>query len=118
MIRGEQPMMRRVSIDRLVPETPTGHWDVVSRTVVDGRPLRLQVCEMGSDGGATAHAHDEQDQIFFLLEGALDVEGPGAETVTVRAGEALLIPAGCTHATVNHGRETARYLVLTLPTAT
>jgi quercetin dioxygenase-like cupin family protein len=108
--------MDLVRISELPSGVPDGHWGVASRLVEEavGR-LRVQMCEMAPDGGAESHAHAADDQMFVVLEGALEVRGEGGVTLVARAGEAVRIPAGDPHATVNGADGPARYVVLTYP---
>jgi quercetin dioxygenase-like cupin family protein len=108
--------MDLVRISELPTGVPDGHWGVAARLVeeAEGR-LRVQLCEMAPDGGAEPHAHDGQDQMFVVLEGALEVRGDGGPPLVARAGEAVRIPAGEPHATVNGAGGPACYLVLTYP---
>ena len=109
--------MELVRIDDLEPSVPDGHWGVVSRFVEQGQRLTVQFCHMAPDGGADPHVHNEQDQMFFVLRGALEVRGAADGVVVVRAGEALRIPAGACHATVSAHEGSTDYLVLTYPAA-
>ena len=56
------------------------------------------------DGGATLHAHSHpNEEVWHILEGEADLT-LGDETRCVRAGQAVVIPAGATHAAaVRHG---------------
>jgi len=48
------------------------------------------------------HTHDDEDELFWVVEGALDVmERDG--TVTLRAGEFCVVPRGREHRVVPHG---------------
>ena len=105
-----------VRVAALEPSTPGGHWGVDSRFILrDVDRLVLQHCEMAPVGGAEPHRHDDQDQIFYILGGRLRVTGADGSDLTVSAGDAVVIPAGAPHATVNDGDEPARYLVVTYP---
>ena len=42
------------------------------------------------------HKHDETDELFLILEGEFDMDFRD-RTVTVRAGELLIVPAGIEH---------------------
>jgi len=110
--------MELIRIAALEGATPADHWDVTARLVEEspGR-LRVQSCEMAPGGGAESHLHAGEDQMFVVLAGELAVEHEREETIVVREGEALRIPAGAPHATRNDGSAPARYLVLTFPTA-
>jgi quercetin dioxygenase-like cupin family protein len=109
--------MSPVRVAALEPSTPGGHWGVDSRFILrDADRLVFQHCEMEPGGGAEAHEHEDQDQIFYLLAGTLRVTSGDRDEVMLSAGDALVIPAGVPHATVNGGSDPARYLVLTYPT--
>lgn len=43
------------------------------------------------------HAHDEQDEFFFVLEGLFRIELDGAETVELGPRQAFSVPAGMRH---------------------
>lgn len=111
--------MRIVRPAELDASTPAGHWGVESRFLLrDPERLVFQVCQMEPGGGAELDAHVEQDQIFLVLDGRLHVASGDGPHLAVSEGEALLIPAGAPHATVNDDAGPARYLVLTYPAAT
>lgn len=48
------------------------------------------------------HTHDNEDELFFVLEGVLDVHEEN-ETVTLNAGEFCIVPRGKEHRVVPHG---------------
>jgi quercetin dioxygenase-like cupin family protein len=60
------------------------------------------------------HSHPGEE-IAYVLEGSLEYEVEGRPPVTLKAGEALFIPAGTIHAAKNVGRgngaELATYVV-------
>ena len=116
MTRPPTQGMRLVKLSDLPTDVPEGHWRVASRVIeqVEGR-LIVQHCEMAADGGAEPHAHDDQDQIFLVLEGALAVSDDRGGVQEVAGGEALMIPAGVPHGTQNAADRTTAYFVLTYP---
>ena len=84
----------------------------------------------GFDVGA--HRHAEAEEIFYILEGELDLlafeprtrasgdwtawESAGGATVTRGGpGSLMFVPAGCPHAFANPGTGPARMLFLTAP---
>lgn len=96
---------------------PSGHWDVVARELVQGPTgAHFQFCEMKMSGGAESHAHDTENQIFFVIEGALVLDSAG-ETLDVSAGEGVFIPAGVQHGTRNGVDRVTTYLVITYSAA-
>jgi mannose-6-phosphate isomerase-like protein (cupin superfamily) len=106
-------------LELLLPEArdwfePVDHTGVRSHWIVQAAPeARVQVCEMEAAGSAASHVHDNEQQIFHVIEGALDVTDGAGDDVVVRAGESLVIPAGVPHATRNSGEGVCRYLVVT-----
>lgn len=48
------------------------------------------------------HTHDEEDEMFFVLEGAMEVMERD-ETVTLNAGEFCIVPRGKEHRVVPQG---------------
>ena len=111
------PELKLIRTGQLEPSAPTGHWGVDSRFILrDVERVVFQHCEMDPGGGAESHAHDEQDQIFYVLGGRLRVRGGDGRDVMVDRHDALLIPAGAPHATMNDGPDVAQYLVLTYRT--
>ncbi|WP_299236378.1 cupin domain-containing protein [Natronomonas sp.] len=64
----------------------------------DGSPLglRVYVLEPGEQAPLTYHYHDEQTEVFYVLEGELAVETPDA-TFAVGADEAFVAEPGSPH---------------------
>ena len=48
------------------------------------------------------HTHDNEDEMFFVVEGTLDVEERDG-SVTLRAGEFCIVKSGREHRCVPHG---------------
>src|SRR5262245_45464215 len=61
-----------------------------------------------------AHTHDDQDKIYFVLEGTGRFSLAGREQ-RLSAGEALLAAAGVDAGLVNEGREPLLILVIVSP---
>lgn len=50
------------------------------------------------------HTHENEDEMFFVIEGALDIHEKGREKkVTVRSGEFYIVPRGMKHRVVPQG---------------
>ena len=110
--------MQRVRLDDLEREVPVDHWGVGAAYVErDEARLVVQHCDMAPGGGAELHAHADRDQMFVVMEGTLRVRDGDRGETDVSSGEALKIPAGTVHATVNQGGQSASYLVLTYPSS-
>jgi quercetin dioxygenase-like cupin family protein len=63
--------------------------------------VRIEIAPGGSTGRHT-HSGDESD---YVLEGQLEVTIDGQEPKIVKAGEAIVIPAGAVHNAQNKGSE-------------
>ena len=60
------------------------------------------------------HRHDDADKVYAVLEGEVAVR-VGVETATLRAGQAVLAPAGADHGVDNPGPDRAALLVFMAP---
>jgi 2-iminobutanoate/2-iminopropanoate deaminase len=49
------------------------------------------------DGAFVWHTHADQDELFLVLTGALRIDRADAEPVTLRPGEAFVVPRGTPH---------------------
>ncbi|MBK9571130.1 MAG: cupin domain-containing protein [Chitinophagaceae bacterium] len=47
-------------------------------------------------GAFTWHHHDNEDELFYVVKGSFDMQLP-EKTITVQAGEFLIIPKGTEH---------------------
>ena len=63
---------------------------------------------------APLHLHRNDDEAWYVLEGALCVRR-GDEVVEVRAGSGVLVPRGTAHTYWNPGTGLCRYLLLMTP---
>ena len=61
-----------------------------------------------------AHRHTDSDKVYAVVEGEVRVQ-IGEESALVRAGEAVLAPAGLDHGVTNPGPEQAALLVFMAP---
>lgn len=60
------------------------------------------------------HAHDDQDKVYFVLEGRGEVVVDGAHEV-LEAGDAIVAPAGSQHGVRNPGPAPLLALVVVTP---
>ncbi|GAA3756821.1 cupin domain-containing protein [Streptomyces tremellae] len=65
-------------------------------------------------GGPDAHAHGDEDETFYLLDGELEFLN-GDETFTARTGDLVFVPRGNRHRFKNTGDRTARMVFLFTP---
>ncbi len=67
---------------------------------VNDAVVRLAVME----GDFHWHKHDEEDEFFYVLEGALTIEIEGRAAAQLAPGQGVTIPRGVQHFPRAHGR--------------
>jgi quercetin dioxygenase-like cupin family protein len=85
---------------------------LVSAEDTNGRYCLIDM-HIPAGGGPPPHRHDFEES-FTLLEGEIEATFRG-ETMTVRAGETLNIPANAPHSFTNAGKATVRLLCICAP---
>jgi quercetin dioxygenase-like cupin family protein len=72
--------------------------DVIDRRVITGQSMMLAHVYLKKGAIVPRHSH-HNEQLTYILDGALKFSlGPeGAEQITVRAGEVLVIPSNMPH---------------------
>ena len=68
------------------------HWSPKIVAHYNDNEVRL----VKTDGEFVWHKHDETDELFLILEGEFDMDFRD-RTVTVKAGELLIVPRGTEH---------------------
>jgi quercetin dioxygenase-like cupin family protein len=105
----------------LAPNLAQAQWDGIKRTSVTrddlstpGREVIQVLVEFAPGVEAPRHSHPGEE-IAYVIEGVFLYELDGRPPVTLRAGDALFIPAGTFHAVKNvgsgNGVELATYIV-------
>ncbi len=84
------------------------------RVVVATPEATVIEAEIDAGGGAPPHVHTREDETLHVLEGAIAVEHERA-SVTLQAGDAIVLPRGLRHAFRNDGPEVARMLFFCAP---
>lgn len=69
------------------------HWRPKIVAELNGQEFKLAKVK----GEYPWHAHEEEDEMFFIWKGALELDFRDGETVRLEAGEALVIPKGVEH---------------------
>jgi mannose-6-phosphate isomerase-like protein (cupin superfamily) len=75
-------------------------WFNQTLTTVNDAAVRLGVL----DGEFHWHKHDREDEFFLVLEGDLEIEIEGRDTVRLKPHEGITIPKGVQHKPHAHGR--------------
>ncbi|MFD0772756.1 cupin domain-containing protein [Streptomonospora algeriensis] len=76
--------------------------------------LGVMEAEIPPGSGPPLHVHQNEDEMFYLLEGTLELTDVD-RTFTARAGSFILLPRGSAHRFVNVGETPARMLMLFTP---
>ena len=101
------PMRRkasRPSVTSLLADSSATYGALSSHRLVLGR---------GADG-AVPHTHRDSSELFYILDGALDVL-IGEQVATARVGDLVVVPSGLPHAFGAHRDSTAEALVVITP---
>ena len=69
-------------------------------TQVNDSVVRLGVME----GDFHWHKHDDEDEFFYVIEGALTIEVEGMSAVDLAPGQGVTVPRGRMHCPHAHGR--------------
>ena len=94
--------------------TRIGRVEFLARTA-DSPRFNVSIFEVIPGGdGAAFHAHDDEDDAFFVLSGELTIEL--ADTLVAAGPETfVLVPPGVGHAFSNRGSESVRVLNIHAP---
>ncbi len=102
-------------VHELSPFFPPHHTHTTNWKLIDGsagaHKVALWYSEMGPEGQAEPHVHDEMEQIFIILEGE-GVFRIGKEEVNVKKGNIVFIPSGESHSMAAIGDRTFKYLLV------
>lgn len=79
-----------------------------------GGAFALMYDETPPGGGPPLHVHRREDEIFYVLEGALQVLVDGREH-TLNAGSCAFLPRGVPHTFTNRGPQAAHTLCIISP---
>jgi mannose-6-phosphate isomerase-like protein (cupin superfamily) len=80
-------------IDVAAEAAATEPWSNQTLTTVNDSVVRLGVVE----GDFHWHKHDVEDEFFLVLEGELQIDVEGAETIVLGPEQAVTIPRGVVH---------------------
>lgn len=93
---------------------PIGHY-LLADSSATGGALSTHRVSLGPGGdGALPHRHNRSSELFFMLDGALDVL-VGNDVVTAEQGDLLVIPPQLDHAFSAHRGSRADVLIVISP---
>lgn len=86
-----KPHLEKVNLAEALSRFST-HWEPKIVGELNGQQVRLAKLK----GSFMWHAHEEEDELFLVLKGSLDLEFRD-HTVTVNEGEFIIVPRGVEH---------------------
>jgi quercetin dioxygenase-like cupin family protein len=89
------PVVVRADDVEHLPEI--GHLLLADASATNGALSAHRIQLTSGADGAKPHRHDHSSELFFIIDGALDLL-VGPEIVTANAGEFLVVPPHCDHA--------------------
>jgi len=95
-VSGQQPLFKRTLLQQQDISAP-------------GREAVMALGEFQPGGGPGRHTHPGEE-ISYVLEGSLVLEQAGKPSVTVKAGDSFIIPAGVVHTATNRGTGIAKII--------
>jgi mannose-6-phosphate isomerase-like protein (cupin superfamily) len=90
------------------------HWLLADADATAGALSTHRVRLSRDANGAVPHRHDHSSELFFVIDGELDVL-VGDKLVTGRAGDLLVVPPHCDHAFRTHPGHSADALIVITP---
>jgi quercetin dioxygenase-like cupin family protein len=93
---------------------PIGHYLRADSPDTGGALSAHRIKLGGGADGATPHRHDHSSELFFVIDGALDVL-VDAQARTVHTGDLLVVPPGLPHAFAAHRDSPADALIVITP---
>jgi quercetin dioxygenase-like cupin family protein len=101
------------NIDTMPCFSPPGHWGTQNVLLVGGDDTgtyEMRLSYMAAQGGAEGHVHDENYQVFFILEGVAMIELGTSPVQKCPAGSVIRIPPGIYHR-IPAGEQPLRFIV-------
>lgn len=97
----QQPIDEELSdqeLPALLPERPTGANTILtgSISVADGLEAIVQDALFAPNAELPAHYHPGEE-VLYMIEGTVELMSNGKDSLTLRAGDAHVIPAGLVH---------------------
>jgi len=65
------------------------------RIVAEANDQHVKIARL--DGGFVWHAHPDADELFYVLDGRLEIEFRDESPATLARGDLLVVPAGVEH---------------------
>ncbi len=110
-VRYQPVLVRAAEAERL---DSIGHFLLADSSATHGALSSHRVVLGRGAAGAVPHRHDKSSELFFILDGTLDVL-VGEDIVAAGPGDLLVVPAGRVHAFGAHRDSAAEALIIITP---
>jgi quercetin dioxygenase-like cupin family protein len=77
----------------------------------------VHITTFAAGSGMEEETHPDSDHVLYMLSGTLDVRQGRKTAAVISAGDAIHIPAGEPHQSVNTQKEPAVFIAVTAPPA-
>ena len=108
--------MKFIDIEDIPGRLPPKHYDLLGRTIVDEstgvKDFRVAYNRMEKTGRCDPHVHENAEQLFIVLKGAMMFKSDQGET-PVKEGHAVLVNRGEIHSNYNIADGETVYLTVT-----
>ncbi len=108
--------MKFINIEEIPGQVPPQHYDLLGRTIADPsegvKGFRVAFTRMEKSGRCDPHIHENAEQLFIILKGAMMFKSDAGET-PVEQGQAVLVYRGEVHSNYNIADEETEYLTVT-----
>ena len=108
--------MKFITIEDIPGKVPPKHYDLLGRVFVDEsvgvKDFRVAFTRMEKTGRCDPHVHEEAEQIFLILKGAMMFVSDEGER-PLKKGQAAIVLRGEVHSNYNIADEETEYLTVT-----
>ena len=108
--------MKFINIDDIPGRVPPKHYDLLGRTLADEsmgvKDFRVAYTRMEKTGRCDPHIHEEAEQLFIILKGAMMFISDQGET-PVKQGQVVLVMRGEVHSNYNIADGETVYITVT-----
>ena len=99
--------------------TPFDHFDMTTQVIFNpatGSPrANVTLTTLSKGSGSNDEIHENSDQLFYMLQGTMQIYTHDELIYTIKEGDAVLVTAGDTHAVRNENDEDVKFIAITVP---
>lgn len=108
--------MKFITIEDLPGKVPAKHYDLLGRVFIDDsvdvKDFRVAFTRMQKTGRCDPHVHEDAEQIFIVLKGAMMFVSDEGET-PLKQGQSVIVYRGEVHSNYNMADVETEYLTVT-----